>query len=129
MDKRREIKMAYKQQEPSPMGVYQVKNKINGRIFIGSSRNLSGTANSYFGKLQFDSHHNKNLQEDLRLHGSDAFSFEILETLDTEDLPKENVRLILKELKKLEDKWLNTLQPFGNRGYNNPKRQEMSQDN
>lgn len=122
MDKRREIKLAYKQQKPAPMGIYQVKNKINGRIFIGSSRNLSGTSNSYLGKLQFDSHHNKNLYEDLQSHGPDAFSFEILETFDSEEIPKENLREALKELKKLEDKWLNTLQPYGDKGYNNPKR-------
>lgn len=122
MDNRKEIKMAYKQQKPSPMGIYQVKNKINGRIFVGSSRNLSGTSNSYLTKLEFDSHHNKILHEDLLSHGLDAFSFEILETFDPEEILKDNLREALKELKKLEDKWLNTLQPYGEKGYNNPKK-------
>lgn len=122
MDKRKEIKMAYKQQKPCPMGVYKIKNEINGRIFVGTSRNLSGTSNSYLAKLEFDSHHNKNLHEDLHLHGPDAFSFEIVEILDPEKVPKENLREALKELKELEDKWLNILQPYGERGYNNPKR-------
>ena len=46
MDKRRELKQQYKE-IIHPAGIYQIKNTANGKIFIGSSMNLSGKANSY----------------------------------------------------------------------------------
>src|SRR5512140_125971 len=42
--KRAEIKRIYKQNAPD-MGVYQIRNRVNGRIYIDSSMNLEGTRN------------------------------------------------------------------------------------
>lgn len=113
MDKR-ELKKAYKQMPP-PIGVYQIKNNINGKIMVGSSMNLSGILNSYHFRLDFKSHHNKALKEDLALYGPTAFNLEVLETIASEEIPKEDWR---EALSALEEKWLNTLQPYGDRGYN-----------
>ena len=41
--------------------------------------------------------------------------FEVLETLEQKDDPVFDFR---RELKKLEEKWLDKLQPYGERGYN-----------
>ena len=118
MDRRRQAKMDYKQMVP-PKGVYQIKNTINGRIFIGHSMNLEGNKNSYPTKLEFDSHYHQQLREDLKEHGIDAFVFEVLETIDTEEIPQPGWK---DAVIKLEDKWLDTLQPYGDKGYNKPKK-------
>ncbi|MHB8917727.1 MAG: GIY-YIG nuclease family protein [Desulfocucumaceae bacterium] len=119
LDRRKELKLAYKQQNPPPMGVYRIKNNSNGKILIGGSLNLTGSLNGHRFKLEFDSHHNKALKEDLNLYGADAFTFEILETLKSEEIPREDWR---KAISALEEKWLNTLQPYGERGYNKQKK-------
>lgn len=118
MDRRRELKLAYKQ-NPPPMGVFQLKNSISGKIFIGSSMDLPGKNNSLLFQLKTKSHYIKALQEDWNLHGPDAFTFEILETLKTDELPKAAWR---DALQALEKKWLNDLKPYDERGYNKEKK-------
>jgi len=118
LDRRKELKLAYKQ-NPPPMGVYQIKNNINGKIFLGSSMNLSGKFNSNRFQLNFKSHPNKALQEDWIIYGSDAFSFAILETLESEEIPRDTWR---DALSALEDKLLTNLQPYGQDDYNKQKK-------
>ena len=101
------------------MGVYQIRNTVNGRIFVSHGMNLKGNKNSFHLKLEFYSQHNQQLREDLKEHGIEAFVFEVLETIDTEKIPKERWR---KAVSDLEDKWLEKLQPYGDKGYNKPKR-------
>lgn len=118
LDRRKELKLAYKQ-NPPPMGVYQIKNNINGKILVGSSMNLPGSFNSFRFQLNLKVHRSEALQEDWALHGQEAFSFDILETLKSEEIPREDWR---EAVTALEDKWLNTLQPYGETGYNKPKK-------
>lgn len=118
MDKRKELKQAFKQITP-PMGVYQIKNTVNGKIFIDSSMNLKGNLNRYRTQLEFMVYHNRAIKEDLALHGPDAFTAEILETLDPEKIPESDRQ---DAVKALAEKWLNNLQPYGDRGYNREKK-------
>ena len=118
MDRRRELKLQYKQNPLPPKGVYQIKNEKNGKIFVGSSLNLQATSNSYLSKLNFQKHYNHDLQEDLKSYGDDVFSFEVLGTIDTEKMPKGDWQ---KAVWALEDQWLDQLQPYGAKGYNNKK--------
>lgn len=117
MDKRKELKLLYKQ-NPPPMGVYQIKNNINGKILLGAGINLPGRINSNRFQLNLKVHRNRELQEDWDLYGPDAFTFDILETIKSEEIPKEQWQEAVSEL---EDKWLNNLKPFGRRGYNKQK--------
>jgi hypothetical protein len=124
LDKRKEIKLAYKE-TPRPMGAYQIKNTITGKIFVGSSMDLPGKFNSNRFQLNVKSHRNKALQEDWNLYGSDAFTFEVLESINPEKILKDNWR---KAVAELEEKWLNTLQPYGEKGYNTPAKQLVAND-
>ncbi len=114
MDKRKQLKLAYKQ-TPRPMGVYQIKNTANGKILIGSSMNIPGILNSHRFQLKQNVHRNKNLQSDWNLYGSDTFSFDTLEILDYQKYAIEDWRDAVNEL---EAKWLNMLSPYDDRGYN-----------
>ncbi|BAU28691.1 group I intron endonuclease [Aneurinibacillus soli] len=115
MDRKKELKQQYKEIKVEA-GVYQIKNMVNGKIFIGSSPNLKNLNGRRF-ELKMGVHKNQMLQKEWNEYGEDAFVFEIVEVLKK----KENGYFDLKDaLKKLEEKWLDTLQPFDERGYNKP---------
>lgn len=114
MDRRKELKQAYKQ-TPRPMGVYRIKNNLNGKILVGSSMNLEGIFNRYTFQGGTKSLFNKALQQDWTELGAGVFTFEILETLKWEELPEEQWK---KAVEALEEKWLDQLKPYGEKGYN-----------
>jgi len=107
-------KKEYKQTLP-PMGVYQIRNLVNGKILIGNSKNLPGKLNSYKFQLNLGSHMNSELQTDYTKVGEKNFSFEILDQLGPKEDPAYDYT---DDLKVLEEMWLEKLQPFGERGYN-----------
>jgi len=102
---------------PRPMGVFQISNLVSGKIFIGKSENLDGIFNRIEFQLKANCHTQKDLQADWNQFGANNFAFEILEVLES----RENLD-IKKELEFLEDLWLEKLQPFGSKGYNEPKK-------
>jgi DNA-binding transcriptional regulator YhcF (GntR family) len=115
--KRAELKRVYKQNSPD-IGVYQIQNQANGRIYVGSSKNLEGTRNSRLfqlkmGKVVFS----PQLQKDLNEFGADSFTFSVLAVLD----PIEPGEQVDRLLAALELHWLEKLQPFAERGYNSLK--------
>lgn len=113
MDRKQELKELSKEIK-TLSGIFQIKNTRNEKIFIESSRNLK-TMNGQQFQLEMGSHPNKVLQREWNEFGKEAFAFEVLEVLEK----KEGVYLDEKDaLKKLKDKWLERLQPFGERGYN-----------
>lgn len=107
----------YKQNRPD-MGVYQIRNTANGKIYVGISQNLEGTRNSRLfqlrmGKVVFS----RELQKDLNEFGAESFEFSVLSVLDTPE-PGDTIE---QSLAALAVQWLEKLQPFGERGYNNVK--------
>lgn len=74
--------------------------------------------NSCRFQLSYGSHMNKALQDDFNGTGITNFSFEIIDYLK----PKENMKMdYVDDLKMLEEIWIEKLQPFDERGYNNRK--------
>ena len=113
MDRKEELKKLYKETKVEA-GVYQIKNTKNSKILIESTPNLK-TINGKQFSLDMGSHTNKLLQNELKEFGADAFIFEVLEILKP---PKEGFFDAKDALKKLRQKWLDELQPYGERGYN-----------
>lgn len=64
--------------------VYKITNKINGKIYIGSSGNLGYRWTSHIYDLQSNSHHSQELQSDWNKYGFSNFTFEVI------DLDKDN---------------------------------------
>jgi hypothetical protein len=114
MDKRKELKMLYKETRPVA-GVYQIKNAKNGKVLIDSLPDIRSFNGKKF-QLSIGKHFNAGLQAEYNEFGGDAFTFDILETLKEKDEPGFDRE---KELKKLLQKHLDLLQPFGEKGYNN----------
>lgn len=101
------------------MGVFQVRNLTNEKVFVGSTMNLPGIFNRYEFALKSGGHPNKSLQKDWNELGADNFVFEVLEEM----VPRENPGYDYKEdLEVLEDLWLEKLEPYGDKGYNEPKK-------
>jgi hypothetical protein len=116
VDRKKELKQLYKETK-NEAGVFQIKNTKNQKIFIGSSMNLKNINGQQF-QLNAGMHKNKSLQNDWKEFGGDSFVFEVLETLKE---PENGYFDAKDELKKLEQKWLDQLQPYGERGYNQIK--------
>jgi hypothetical protein len=96
------------------MGIYQITNKQNRKIFLGSARDLRAKLNSQKFQLQNGSHPNKGLQRDFTAFGEEAFSFEVLDQLKpTDDSPHDYT----EELNVLQEMWLAKLQPYDEKGY------------
>jgi hypothetical protein len=114
---KKELKKQYAQ-TMQPMGVYQIKNLANGKIFIDSGQNIQGKINSCKFQLSYGSYMNKALQEDFNRIGFDNFTFEIIDLLE----PKEDTKMdYADDLKMLEEIWIEKLQPFDEHGYNKRK--------
>ncbi|MFD0870445.1 MULTISPECIES: GIY-YIG nuclease family protein [Paenibacillus] len=118
MDRERKKQLAEQYKEMKiEAGVYQIKNTKNGKLFISSTPNLKSLNGKRFA-LNNGTDVHKELQKEWTEYGEEAFEIEVLETLK----PKENVYYDTKdELAKLEEKWIDKLQPFGERGYHTEK--------
>jgi hypothetical protein len=114
MPKRTDIKREYKQ-TPRRAGIYQIKNTVNGKVFLGSSTNLHGPLNRDKFMLSTGMHKNEQLQKDWNEYGPGAFSFDILEVVEQKDDPNFSLE---DELALLEQIWIEKLQPFSEKGYN-----------
>lgn len=113
---KKELKQLYKETKVEA-GVYQIKNTINNKVFIGSTRNLKTLKGKQF-ELEMGTSTNKMLQDEWNQYGKEVFSFDVLEVLK----PKETGYFDAKrELKKLEEAWLEKIQPYEERGYNRVK--------
>ena len=116
MDKKALIKQ-YKD-TVQPMGVFKIENKVNGKILIISSNNLPGRVNREKFQLDMGNHTNTELQKDYKQYGKDNFAFEIIDQLKPKEEPGYNYS---DDLAVLEAMWLDKLQPYGEKGYNEKK--------
>lgn len=68
------------------MGIYQIANLVNGKIYIGSSKNLTRRRKEHARMLRNGNHHSSYLQFAYNKHGKSNFQFKILEYVKEEDL-------------------------------------------
>ena len=113
MDRKAKIK-EYKD-TPRSMGVFRITNKVNGKIFIGSSSNLPAILNRFKTELKLGSCRNFSLQADWKEFGPEAFVFEELEILEPLDDPNYDPA---EDLRFLEELWIEKLKTNGENGYN-----------
>lgn len=114
--RRAELQEKYKQMEKAS-GVYQVRNKVNGKIFIGSCIDINSMFNRFRFQLEAGGGIDRipGLLSDWKQYGEENFSFEILEKLEMKEGEYQDVKY---ELGKLEEKWLEKVQPYDDKGYN-----------
>lgn len=67
-------------------GIYQIRNQLNGKRYIGSSVNLRKRWYVHLSRLRSGQHPNPYLQAAFRKYGETAFEFSVLEHANPENL-------------------------------------------
>lgn len=75
---------AYKKREDA-IGIYAVRRRDSGEVWVGKSPNLDAIQNRLSFTLDHGSCTAKSLQVAWNEHGGDAFTFEVLERLEPEE--------------------------------------------
>jgi hypothetical protein len=81
MDRKKELKLQYKQMKP-PMGVFIIRSKFSNKCYIEATTDFRARFNSVKVKLAGNFHPNRELQKAWNEHGEAGFRFEILENLE-----------------------------------------------
>lgn len=114
MPNRREAIKEYKK-TIQPMGIVQVKNLRNNRVYLTASANTPGTINSIRFQLKMGTFlPSPALAQDWKELGEENFVIDVLDELKPLDDPGHDYR---DDLKTLENIWMEKLQPYGERGY------------
>lgn len=100
--------MKNKKYKNSDGGVYQIRNIINDKVYIGSTNSFARRKDEHFTLLRGGKQVNPHLQYAYNMYGESAFVFEILEIVSDENM-----------LIKTEQKWFDNINPCDeNIGYN-----------
>lgn len=67
------------------IGIYGIKNKVNGKIYVGQSSNVKARLYNHKSALKHDMHMNDHLQKAWNKYGEFNFNFFIIEELDSID--------------------------------------------
>ncbi len=102
-----------------PMGVFQIRNTRDDKVFIDSSMNVPGKINRHKFALNMGKHASKPLQADWDEFGEAAFEFETIEPVEPRDDSNYDYKA---DLLTLEDLWLEKLEPYCEKGYNERKK-------
>ncbi len=92
---------------PPSAGIYKITCAPTKKIYIGSAVNLQQRKATHSSDLRLNKHCNAYLQRAWNKYGERHFTFEVLELV-----------LIPELLTAREQYWLDTLRPFGKKGYN-----------
>jgi group I intron endonuclease len=67
-------------------GIYKITNKVNGKIYIGSTKNIKRRWKNHLNYLRRNAHPNNYLQNAWNKYGEENFEFEIIEFVEEEKL-------------------------------------------
>ncbi|WP_339275693.1 DUF2087 domain-containing protein [Paenibacillus sp. FSL W8-0426] len=112
MNRRKELQEQAKEVKIEA-GIYCIRNERNGKVFVDSTPNLK-TINGQKFMLQMGTHLNRQLQAEWKEYGEQAFTIEVLEVLKKEDNPYFDAKDALAKLLK---RWMEQLEPYGDKGY------------
>lgn len=117
MPDRKELVQGYKLSH-RPMGVFQIRNVTNDKVFVDSSLNIPGKINRHRFTLNAGMFKSRSLQDDWNVLGEASFEFETLEPVE----PRSDSNYdYAADVQVLEDLWLERLEPYGEVGYNERK--------
>jgi hypothetical protein len=81
MDRKKELKLQYKQMKPQ-MGIFIIRSKVNNKCYLQTTQDLRGVINGAKVRLGGGFHPNMELQKEWNEFGADNFTIEILERLE-----------------------------------------------
>lgn len=71
------------------IGIYQIRNLINNKVYIGRASNLKRRKYEHFRTLKLNKHKNKHLQNAFNYYNGIYFIFEVLEFCEKDELIKQ----------------------------------------
>lgn len=77
-------------------GIYAIKCKTNGKLYIGQSRNIAVRRSAHFSSLRGGYHQNEHLQSAFNLLGESCFEFIVLEYAGEPELDDKEISWIAK---------------------------------
>lgn len=96
-------------------GVYKIENTETGKVYVGSSTNLTARLKYHLWKLRKGKHNNHYLQKSYNKHGEPAFEFSIIEYIEYKDKLVEQEQFWIDFYKSADrDKGYNILPTSGN---------------
>lgn len=87
-------------------GIYVIRNKITGKVYVGSTKDFDKRKEQHFKNLEAGKHSSVKLQRSYIKHGKDNFEFEIIEEYE-----------YIESIMEREQYWIDTLNSKVN-GYN-----------
>ena len=78
------------------IGIYSIKNIVNGKVYIGSSNNIQKRFRKHKTELNTKTHSNKYLERAYEKYGKDNFEFIILEECSLQELIEKEISYIKK---------------------------------
>lgn len=72
--------------ELNKSGIYKIVNKLNGKLYIGSSNNIRKRWKAHRNRLRNSNHTNKYLQSTYNKYGINALIFEVIEFVNLQNL-------------------------------------------
>lgn len=91
------------------MWIYQIKNKVNNKIYIGSTTNLERRWENHVYQLKNNTHHSIKLQKAWNKYGEDNFEFSIIEEFNSDNEDDKYIK---------EQYYLDLYEPHTDKGYN-----------
>jgi len=90
------------------LGIYKITNKINGKIYVGSSKSIESRWKQHIYELNKGTHHSNKLQRAWNKYSEEDFKFEVIQIVNNES-----------ELFKYEQEWIDKTKCYeGKYGYN-----------
>ncbi|CEJ14849.1 hypothetical protein BN1110_05184 [bacterium YEK0313] len=83
-ERRKAASNAYRERKVAA-GIYAVRCAASGECWVGQAPDLSTIQNRIWFTLRFGGNRQASLQEAWNRHGADAFTFEVVETIEEED--------------------------------------------
>jgi group I intron endonuclease len=94
-------------------GIYGIRNKTNGKWYIGQSIHLRGRINCHFAYLRSGKHRNEHLQQSFIKYGRESFEFYVLEET-TEDMMDVKERAWIIRCKSMDNRFGYNIEHGGN---------------
>lgn len=88
---------AYKERKVAA-GIYAIRCVPSGACWVGRAPNLEKVQNRVWFTLRHGGHTHRDLQAAWQTHGSDAFTFEIVERIDDEEAAYLRERILKERL-------------------------------
>ena len=62
--------------------IYKIQNKVNSKVYVGSTKNIQKRWNNHKSELRNNKHSNAHLQSSFNKYGIDNFKFSVIEEVD-----------------------------------------------